>query len=367
MRIIVDGLVKAFGSKRAVDDISLKCEQGSFNTLLGPSGCGKTTTIRCIAGLEQPDEGEISIGSNVVYSNTEGINVPSELRGVGMVFQQYAIWPHMTVFENVAFPLKVRKLPKKDISEKVMDTLKLVKLDGFEEISASVLSGGEQQRVALARALVFDPEVLLLDEPLSNLDQKLRVSMRHEMISLHERIRVTTLYVTHNQLEALSLSERLWIMNEGKIVASGTPMDLYKNPDNQFVAEFLGETNIFQGKIRFGHESAQGFVETDFGELVCDVPGEMYADGEEVFIGIKPADLELLTDHPADRSNVFECGVHKSLFFGYYYETNCQLGDKMVRVQTKSSSGKDFLTGSDRGYVAFPPSSIIIIPKSQRV
>ncbi len=240
------GLTKKFGAFTAVHPSDLSAQNGEMLTLLGPSGCGKTTTLRMVAGLEQPTAGSIRIGARTIYDSSQDIDVPSENRGLGMVFQSYAIWPHMTVAENVAYPLRMRRVPKAQITEKVRDVLDLVGMAGFEEKSATKLSGGQQQRVALARALVFQPEILLLDEPLSNLDAKLREHMRFELRMMQQRVGLTALFVTHDQEEALTLSDRLVVMNQGRIEQIGTPEDIYERPATRFVAEFIGKGNMIE-------------------------------------------------------------------------------------------------------------------------
>ena len=224
---------------------------GQFYTLLGPSGCGKTSTLRCIAGLETPTSGSIEIDSTVVYASASRTLIPPHKRNIGMVFQSYAIWPHMTVFDNVAFPLVhgARKQPRKIVEDKVMRALALVQLDALASRPAPMLSGGQQQRVALARAIASEPAVLLLDEPLSNLDARLREDMRHEIKTLVRRLETTTLYVTHDQLEALSMSDRVALVNNGAIVQEGAPRDVYLRPADAFAANFLGRTNLLEGRV----------------------------------------------------------------------------------------------------------------------
>jgi iron(III) transport system ATP-binding protein len=251
-RIEIRDLVVRYGEVPAVNGVSFTVGQGEHVTLLGPSGCGKTTTLRAIAGLEEPSGGSIRIAGTTVYSAAERRNVPAEKRGVSMVFQSYAVWPHMSVFDNVAYGLRVRKLARGEIAEQVDRALGLVQMRSFAERSAALLSGGQQQRVALARAIAFSPTVLLFDEPLSNLDAKLRVEMRVELRELQRRLGVTSLYVTHDQEEALAISDRVVVMNVGGIEQLGTPEDIYNRPKTRFVADFVGSANLIAGRVRNG-------------------------------------------------------------------------------------------------------------------
>ncbi len=263
--IRVRGVSKRFvaGAERvaALSDIGFEVESHRFFTLLGPSGCGKSTLLRCVAGLELPDGGEIEIGGERVFSATAGINLAPDRRRIGMVFQSYAIWPHMTVYQNVAFPLEVKRVS--EVRTRTMQALELVGLAGVAERYASRLSGGQQQRVAFARAIVAEPEVLLLDEPLSNLDAALREQMCSELSRLHERVRLTTLYVTHDQGEALSLSDQIAVMRDGRFVEVGTPEALWNRPRTIFAAQFLGGANIIAGDAR--KEAGGAAVQTGFG------------------------------------------------------------------------------------------------------
>jgi len=266
----VEGLSKVYRVKTkgglqeiyAVRGLSFEVGDGEVFTLLGPSGCGKSTTLRCIAGLEEPDEGEITIQGKTVYSSEKKIMIPPEERRVGMVFQSYTIWPHMNVFENVAYPLKARKIAREEIVRKVKWALGLVKLDGMEERPATKLSGGQQQRVALARALVAEPSVLLLDEPLSNLDARVREELRDELRSLLKSLGIAVVYVTHDQVEAFAISDRLGLMNEGVLIEVKSPVELYFRPETRFAAEFLGSANILEGEI-----VGDGVVDTPLGRL----------------------------------------------------------------------------------------------------
>ena len=245
MGISVKGLVKRFAGRTIVDHIGFEIARGELVTLLGPSGCGKTTTLRCIAGLETPEAGSIAIAGKTVFDATAGISVEPYRREIGMVFQSYAIWPHMTVFENVAFPLRVRQVKPPEVERRVMRALERVAMEGFRDRSSQQLSGGQQQRIAVARAIVHEPPVLLFDEPLSNLDARLRDQARAELRQLRRDLDVSTIYVTHDQAEALSLSDRILVMRDGRISQFGTPEEIYDHPRDRFVAEVAGTANLF--------------------------------------------------------------------------------------------------------------------------
>ena len=251
MEIRIRGVSKYYYSEgktiRALDNVDLTIAANQIFTLLGPSGCGKTTLLRCIVGLEAPDAGEISIGGQVVWSKDKNISIPPEKRGLGMVFQTYAIWPHMNVFDNVAYPLQVRGVGRDVIRERVANTLRFVQLEGYESRPATRLSGGQQQRVALARALVAEPKVILFDEPLSNLDAKLREETRKELRAFLGKLQITAVYVTHDRIEALALSDSIAVMRAGRIVEMGTPQKIYFNADTRFVADFIGRANLVEG------------------------------------------------------------------------------------------------------------------------
>jgi iron(III) transport system ATP-binding protein len=284
----------------AVKDLSLDVYDGEILTLLGPSGCGKTTTLRMVAGLETPDAGDIFFGDQAVVMSSRRLHLPPNKRNVGMVFQSYAIWPHMTVAENVAFPLKARKFPKKEIGERVLRALDLVGLSGFEDRPGPLLSGGQQQRVAFARALVTEPRVLLLDEPFSNLDAKLREQMRIGVKLLQKRLSVAMIFVTHDQIEALSLSNRIALMNFGVVQQQGDPRLLYEQPVNEFVRDFVGRTLLFKGSVQTSNPSGQMAIALA-GARDCVVFGRSYnpggvKTGESVYIGVRPEDVEI---HPA--------------------------------------------------------------------
>jgi iron(III) transport system ATP-binding protein len=295
----LSGLWKTYpgNTQPAVKDLSLEVLDGEILTLLGPSGCGKTTTLRMVAGLETPDAGDIFFGPEAVVVTSRQLFLPPNKRNVGMVFQSYAIWPHMTVAENVAFPLKARRFPRKEIRERVMRSLDLVGLKGFEDRPGPLLSGGQQQRVAFARALVTEPRVLLLDEPFSNLDAKLREQMRISVKLLQKRLKIAMLFVTHDQIEALSLSNRIALMNYGAVQQQGDPRLLYEAPVNEFVRDFVGRTLLFKGKVQTFNPSGQVAIAISgapecvvFGR--CYDPGSMKA-GEAVYIGVRPEDVEI--------------------------------------------------------------------------
>jgi len=291
--INIRGLEKSFRTRQgrvdALRSINLEVGEGEFCVLLGPSGCGKTTTLRCVAGLERPDNGEIEIAGELVNSATRRIYIPTERRDLGMVFQSYAIWPHMNVFQNVAFPLTQghKRFAKTDVANKVRTALKRVQLDGLEDRPATDLSGGQQQRVAMARAMVTEPKILLMDEPLSNLDARLREQMRVELRKITKSIGVTTLYVTHDQAEALSLGDRVCVMNAGEILQIASPNEVYARPANLFVAQFVGEMNFFDGKV-----AGAGHVESPFGLIAACLPSGV-SDGAAVTLAIRPEHVKV--------------------------------------------------------------------------
>ncbi len=289
----VQGLSKRFGSLAAVNNISFSVEQGEFVVLLGPSGCGKTTTLRLIAGLEKPDNGTIALNGTTVSAPTRHLFVPPERRDIGMVFQSYAIWPHMTVFENVAYPLRVRRFSQADLREKVTRVLDLVGLGGQAARSATALSGGQMQRVALARALVFDPALLLFDEPLSNLDLKLREGLRVELKNLQRRTGITSIYVTHDQEEAVELADRIIIMDHGNIVQIGAPLDIYIRPKTRFVAEFISSANIFEATVLDVVDGSLCRLGIDGGLELHATREEPVSVGDRVDVVIHPEDCAL--------------------------------------------------------------------------
>ena len=340
--ITVSGLVKHFEIERglfsAVDRIGFEVPEGSVFTLLGPSGCGKTTTLRCIAGLERPEEGEITIGGETVFSAKRNISVPPNRRAIGMVFQNYAIWPHMTVFDNVAFPLAVERRPKAEIKSRVTEALNVVGLAGLESRPAPRLSGGQQQRVAVARALVREPRVLLLDEPLSNLDAKLRAEMRIEIRELQQRLGITTLYVTHDQVEALALSDIMAVMRGGTILQVGPPEEIYGRPKSQFVAQFLGATNFLNGRLITLTGAERGEIETEYGRIRCALaPG--LSPGGRVRLAIRPERIVIHRSPPATGVNVVPGLVRIAVFGGGLLDCQIQVGGALWHVYAPLTLG----------------------------
>ncbi len=327
----------------AVRGVSLDIADGAFYTLLGPSGCGKTTTLRCVAGLERPEAGEIVIGGEIVFSAKRRVFVPPHARNIGMVFQSYAIWPHMTVYENVAFPLRYRKPrpSRAEARERAMAALALVRLEGFAERPAPNLSGGQQQRLALARALVAEPRVLLLDEPLSNLDAKLREEMRLELREMVRRLRVTTLFVTQEQIEALTMSDVIAVMRDGVVVQEGAPADVYARPSESFVADFIGKTNLLAGEVvgaAGGADGGLGSVATPVGVIRCRLHGAHRA-GDTVMVAVRPEHIALSSGAAEpDAPNMIAGQVANVIYLGNILECTVAVGAQVLRVQLHPSA-----------------------------
>ncbi len=359
----IQNLEKFFGEDRervhVLKGVSLDIPEGSLYTFLGPSGCGKTTTLRCVAGLERPDIGSISIGGKTVFSAAERVYVPTNRRPIGMVFQSYAIWPHMTVFENVAYPLTIQHVNKADIKKRVGEVLKIVGLQGLEDRPAPKLSGGQQQRVAFARALVNEPKVMLLDEPLSNLDAKLREQMRFEIKALQRRVNITTIYVTHDQGEALAISDQIAVMHAGKLIEVGNPHQLYSRPKRRFTATFLGLTNLIPGKVvELGGDSKPGRLETSKGVFAFIPAAGLHAGGAAV-LSIRPEHIEVMKQKPQVSENVLEGTVKEAIFMGDAYHCQIAVGDTLLRVHTHP-----FLTMNpgDKVYLHLDPQSCNGLP-----
>ena len=331
--IEIQNLFKHFKDVVAINRIQLEISQGEMLTLLGPSGCGKTTTLRCIAGLETPEEGDIIIDGKPMLS--EGF-VPSSKRGIGMVFQNYAVWPHMKVFNNIVYGLKLQKISKPDMREKAHNVLELVGLEGLEDRYPSQLSGGQQQRVALARALVTNPKVLLLDEPLSNLDAKLREELRFEIKSLVRRMGITAVYVTHDQAEAMVISDRIAVMDSGNVVQIGTPNEIYQKPANKFVADFIGTMNFIPGEILQAPENMDKIpVSTEISErMMCRFMGDSKrSPGEKVYASIRPEDVEVFERPPGEKENLYKGTITHKAYLGNFLYFFVTIDDTMIRVQ----------------------------------
>jgi iron(III) transport system ATP-binding protein len=338
------GLTKRYGDLAVVDDVSLRIEHGLLVCLLGPSGCGKTTTLRLIAGFVEPSAGEIAVGDRVVSSVSR--TLPPEQRNMSMIFQSYALWPHMTVTENVAYGLTLRKLDKSVIAQKVRGILATTKLEVLADRYPGELSGGQQQRVALARALIVEPETLLLDEPLSNLDANLREEMRFEVRRLHDEYRYTTVYVTHDQSEAMTTADLIAVMNAGKIEQAGSPEDIYDRPRSEFVARFIGSSNIVKGKARDAdHIEVAGVA------LACT--GDPLKAGSPTAISIRQHEIALTLAPPANAQNAVPATVVRHVFLGNSRDYMVELADgTQLRVVT---SAEQSVPQGDRVWLHLPP------------
>ena len=363
----IQNLCKTFDRVVAVDHIDLEIAEGEFFTLLGSSGCGKTTTLRMVGGLEKPDGGEIHLGGQCLVSSEKNLFIKPEKRNMGMVFQSYALWPHMTVFENVAYPLKLRGIKGRDAEKKVADVLGLVGLAGLEERPAPALSGGQQQRVALARALVFSPKVLLLDEPLSNLDAQLREEMRRELKSLQQRVNITVIFVTHDQIEALSLSDRIAIMKFGVLEQVGTPEEVYYHPATPFVRDFLGKTFLLPGKISAvaGQQlniEVQGVPAAPLilqrSSVVSSANGAVVGQG--VMVAIRPEQIAILGTTGDGRPNTIQANLQAVHFLGDRYEYTVEIGaETRVLVSPEARQVKR----GDKIFLELKPEGMTLWPR----
>jgi iron(III) transport system ATP-binding protein len=352
--IRIKNVVKTFQTEhetvQAVRDVSFDAAEGAFYTLLGPSGCGKTTILRCIAGLEHPDAGEIWLGDTMVFSSAQRLVVPPERRGIGMVFQSYAIWPHLKVFDNVAFPVQEgpKRFSRAEIRERVMTALEMVQLEKLEKRDATQLSGGQQQRLALARALVSEPKVMLLDEPLSNLDAKLRGEMRLELRELQRRIRITTLYVTHDQIEALTMSNKIAVLRDGQIIQVGSPREIYLQPNSGFVASFTGSTNLIPGS--FKQVGDGGMVETQIGSFRCARTNNVKS-GDNVLLAIQPVNVAVYHEND-NNPNVVQGTVDVVIFCGDFLDCEVRVGPHCIFCRPHPSME---IRRGQKVYVEFPP------------
>jgi spermidine/putrescine ABC transporter ATP-binding subunit len=358
MNIRLQKVVKKFGTMEAVSHISLEIRDGELFTLLGPSGCGKTTLLRLIGGFHKPDAGEIYFGQKPVAG------IPPYQRNIGMVFQNYALWPHMTIFENISYGLKLKKIPRNQISTKVTHALKLVNLSGLEKRYPGQLSGGQQQRVALARALVLNPDVLLLDEPLSNLDAKIRIQVRAEIRKLQRELGITTVYVTHDQEEALTLSDRIAVIDHGKLQQIGSPRDLYAKPQNPFVADFIGINNLIPGEVNEIQGRREWMrVQTEVGSLICICEG-LLNPGDKCMISVRP---ETASIHPTEikqeNLNVLAGTINFASYIGNTIRYDVELPNgKLFKVDIQNPWYHQPFAQGEKVYITFPQQITLGIP-----
>jgi len=350
----VNNLSKSFGKVKAVREVTFEATEGKVLSLLGPSGCGKTTTLRCIAGFENPDRGEIYLDNRKITS------IPPEKRGIGMVFQNYALWPHMTVYGNLAFGLQIRKVPKPEIDKRIKKVLSMMQLEGYENRYPRQMSGGQQQRIAMARALVFEPEIMLLDEPLSNLDAQLREKMRFEFTELQRKLGITAVYVTHDQAEALVISDKIVILNQGQIVQSGSPKEIYSNPKNKFVAGFIAVTSFIDGRIdSFTEEKKKVIVKTDDG-LAIHGFNNSFDIGQKVSVAIRMNVIKFIQDenkNDKNTVNMFRGKIIQSSYLGNIIDYKIKVSNWEVR--TNSDAKYNFKIGEEVTFY-LPPEDIIV-------
>jgi ABC-type Fe3+/spermidine/putrescine transport system ATPase subunit len=364
----VQDLYKTFDRVVAVNRLNLEIREGEFFTLLGSSGCGKTTTLRLVGGLEKPDGGGIYLGSTCLASESQRLFIKPEKREMGMVFQSYALWPHMTVFENVAYPLKLRGIKGREAEKKVAGILELVGLGGLEERQAPALSGGQQQRVALARALVFSPKVLLLDEPLSNLDAQLREEMRRELKALQQRLDITVLFVTHDQIEALSLSDRIAIMQAGQLEQVGSPEEVYFHPATPFVRDFLGKTFLLPGKVvgMTDHQINVEILQVGVTPLAIQrsglsAPGNgSPAVGQSVMVAIRPEKIAISGRASEGQPNLMQAKLQAVHFLGDRYEYTVQLG---AETRVLVSPASQHLKAGENVFLELKSEGITLWPR----
>ncbi|HEY4465112.1 MAG TPA: ABC transporter ATP-binding protein [Streptosporangiaceae bacterium] len=354
--IRIEHISKSFSGTKVLDDVSFAVRDKELVTLLGPSGCGKTTTLLSIAGFQTPEAGRIGCGDEVFFDHDAGIDLAAERRNLGMVFQSYAIWPHMTVAQNLAFPLRIRKMSKAAIRERVAAVLDLIELGSLAGRYPHQLSGGQQQRVALARAIAYSPTVLLLDEPFSNLDAKLRERARAWLKHLQTELGLTTLFVTHDQDEALSLSDRIVVMNEGSVLQAGTPEDIYHRPATRFVAEFLGHCNVLAARaVAAASPGPAGLVLAANGAPIT-VSGDDLTPGDQVQLAVRPEAVELTGDQPAAGENTYPAEVRTVSFLGDHYLYELDAGGLALTVTSARSFPGPAVT------VRIPPAACRVLP-----
>lgn len=346
----IDHIYKSFGDVEVLKDFNYEVQDGEFITLLGPSGCGKTTMLRIIAGFEKPTKGRLFIGDKEVSS--DDVFLPPEKRGIGMVFQSYAVWPHMNVFDNVAYPLKIQKMPKKEIKKKVDNILKVVHLSQYADRMPSQLSGGQQQRIALGRALVAEPSLLLLDEPLSNLDAKLREKMRYEIKEIQKNLNITVIFVTHDQVEAMTMSDKVVVLNAGVVQQIGSPYEIYSKPANQFVADFVGKVNFLEGEIREG----KVYLKHDDRSIPIETPKDMNG---EVILGIRPEDVRVAEE---DEKGLYKGKIRNMYFLGEENDTFVEFNNQEFRITIPSYMYGRYDEGDE---VEFDIKHVMVFPKEE--
>src|SRR5918996_2165689 len=357
--VSLERLTKKFGETAAVEAIDLEIGDGEFISLLGPSGCGKTTTLRLLAGFLQPDDGEITVGRDVLSSRS-GV-VPPERRNMSMIFQSYAIWPHMTVFQNVAYGLKFKKVSRHEVDQRVTKFLRLVHLENLKDRYPAELSGGQQQRVALARAMVVEPQILLLDEPLSNLDANLREEMRFEIRRLHEEFRITTIYVTHDQAEAMVTSDRIVVLNKGRMVQVGTPGEIFDQPRTRFVAEFIGKTNIWSGRTGENNKVTVGQ-----GLQIKVAAGPDANSRDEAFVCLRPHNIILVPEESKAREmerqgyNLFAGAIQRHTYFGDAVDYTLELSRHSLTLRVIAPPSQRYKNGEKIYALAHPDHCVVI-------
>jgi iron(III) transport system ATP-binding protein len=356
--IRVEGLTKSFGDQRALNRVAFSVREGEFFTLLGPSGCGKSTTLMSIAGFQQPDAGVIACGGRAFFDHERGVSLPAEARNLGIVFQSYAVWPHMTVFQNVAFPLKVRRIKRADRNERVTRILELVEMAQYAGRYPHELSGGQQQRVALARALVYSPSVLLLDEPFSNLDAKLRERARRWLKDLQLELALTTIFVTHDQDEALAMSDRVLVMREGEVLQIDTPENVYRRPSDRFVAEFVGQCNFLSGTVvRSDHASTGLWL--DDAQVALDIQTGDLAVGAHITVAVRPESVTWVTGrHASDVPNTYAAQIRAASFLGDHYQYELMVDKFEISVSSPTA------VTSETVRIHIPPAACPIVEQA---
>ncbi|GLV54042.1 ABC transporter ATP-binding protein [Dictyobacter sp. S3.2.2.5] len=360
MYLQIKQLNKTYGSRQVVSDLDLEVREGEVLSLLGPSGCGKTTILRMLAGLVTPDSGYIEVGGRVFFDGRRGL--PVEERSLGMVFQDYALWPHMTVAQNISFGLRLRRVPTSQIKERLRTLLELVNLSGYEQRYPYQLSGGQQQRVAVARALATEPRLLLLDEPLSSLDAALRETMSAELVQLFKRLGITTINVTHDQNEAMTMSDRITVLRDGRVQQIGTPTELYLKPQNSFVASFMGQANMLPGALANGHSETGSLVLQDEGiSLSGQVsPEARHHSGSHYFV-CRPAHIAIIQEPPpAPQQNILTGEVVQTFFVAGRWRTHIKAGrQQQYSIQAFTDQP---LQPAQSVWLSFPPTHSLIVP-----